>query len=123
MHCQFALRGSEVRMRLSGSDDGFCLLLRKSLWLFLIISLASSPIAAQRRPIQRRSTTEPAPRQVISFDTLLAADSYNVYGEVRGVGQLMRSEGVKDLLDPITKLTAPPKEFKSLVKWLNSRAE
>ncbi|HEY6120261.1 MAG TPA: DUF3352 domain-containing protein, partial [Pyrinomonadaceae bacterium] len=47
----------------------------------------------------------------------------NVYVEVRGVGQLMRSEGVKDLLEPVTKLAAPPKEFKSLVKWLNSHAD
>src|SRR5262249_44171024 len=63
------------------------------------------------------------PQQNISFDTVLAANSYNLYGEVRGVGQLIRSDGVKDLLDPILKISGPPKEFKSLVKWLNAHAD
>src|SRR5882724_9868479 len=110
-------------MRLSGSDNSFWPLLRKCVWLHLIISVALSPIVAQRRPAPRRPTPEPPPQQSVSFDTLLAADSYKLYGEVRAVGQLIRSEGVKDLLDPITKLTAPPKEFRSLVKWLSTRAD
>ncbi|MGH9883135.1 MAG: DUF3352 domain-containing protein, partial [Pyrinomonadaceae bacterium] len=57
------------------------------------------------------------------FDTLLAVDSYKIYGEVRGVGQLIRSQGVSDLIDPIMKLAAPPKEFRTLVKWLNAHSE
>jgi hypothetical protein len=89
----------------------------------MIISVALSPIVAQRRPAPRRPTPEPPPQQPVSFDTLLAADSYKLYGEVRAVGQLIRSEGVKDLLDPVTKLTAPPKEFRSIVKWLSTRAD
>ena len=89
--------------------------------------LLASPVIAQ----QRRSapTRKPAPRQAArpapTFDSLLAADSYRIYGEVRGVGSLIRSSAVKDLLDPVMKLTpaGPTKEFKTTLKWLNAHAD
>ena len=94
------------------------------LFLLIAICIASFPVQAQRRPTPRRATPEPqAAQPAVTLDTLLAADSYKIYGEVRNVGQLIRSEGVKDLLDPVMKLAAPPKEFKSLIKWLNTRAD
>ena len=61
----------------------------------------------------------PAP----TFDTLLPADSYTFYVEVRGAGQLIRSNAVNELLEPVLKLAGPPKEFKSVVKWLNAHAD
>jgi hypothetical protein len=85
--------------------------------------LASPLVAQQRRGAPKRSaaaeTAEPPP----AFDSLLATESYKVYCEVRAVGGLVRSPGVNDLLDPMMKLGRPPKEFKTLVKWLNSHAE
>ncbi len=39
------------------------------------------------------------------------------------MGQLVRSSAVKDILDPLMKIGAPPKEFKTLVKWLDSQAD
>jgi hypothetical protein len=42
---------------------------------------------------------------------------------VRGVGGLIRSSAVNDLLDPVMKLGGPPKEFKTMVKWLNAHAD
>jgi len=39
------------------------------------------------------------------------------------VGQLIRSPAVTDLLDPVMKLGGPPKEFKTLLKWLNAQAD
>lgn len=90
--------------------------------LALTLILIATPLCAQRRrapapkPVQ---TAQSAP----TFDSLLAAESYRVYAEVRSVGQLLRSPGVNDVLDPLVKLASPPKEFKTLVKWLNSQAD
>ena len=98
-------------------------------WLLVTFSLIVAPLAAQRRRSTTAAPQNPVaqkvtpPEPVPTFDALLAADSYKIYGEVRGVGQLIRSSGVKDLLDPVMKLAAPPKEFKTIVKWLNTHAD
>jgi hypothetical protein len=84
-----------------------------------LVILATPLLAQQRRNAPRKSVPEPAP----TFDSLLAADSYKIYCEIRGVGGLVRSSAVNDLLDPILKLGGPPKEFKTVVKWLNAHAE
>lgn len=99
---------------------------RFAVWLVLTFSLLSSPLAAQNK---RNTGSKKSPARVVvkeplpTFDTLLAANSYKIYGEIRGVGQLTRSAGVNELLDPLMKFAAPPKEFQSLVKWLNSHAD
>jgi Protein of unknown function (DUF3352) len=36
---------------------------------------------------------------------------------------LIKSPAVNDLLDPMLKLAKPPKEFKTIVKWLNAHAD
>jgi hypothetical protein len=97
--------------------------------LLLAVVLSASPLAAQ----QKRGTAprKPAPAPPVSqpaeptptFDTLLADDSYKIYVEVRGVGQLLRSPAVNDLLEPITKIVGPSKEFNTLLKWLDARAD
>src|SRR6185436_298240 len=85
-----------------------------------LVMLATPLLAQQRRNAPRRpAVPEPAP----TFDSLLAADSYKVYCEIRGIGGLVRSSAVNDLLDPIMKLGGPPKEFKTVVKWLNAHAD
>src|SRR6476620_9866020 len=85
--------------------------------LLLVAVLSASSLAAQ----QKRGTTprKPAPPPPVTqpaepsptFDTLLADDSYKIYAEVRGVGQLIRSPAFNDLLEPITKAAGPSKEF------------
>jgi hypothetical protein len=97
--------------------------LPKTVLAVLALALFLTTAQAQRRSTPKRPVSESEPQHQVSFDTLLAIDSYKVYGEVRGVGQLIRSDGVKDLLDPVMKLAAPPSEFRSLVKWLNARAD
>lgn len=93
--------------------------------LLLVFIFVSSPLMAQ----QRRNATpaKPAPPEASeplpTFDTLLSADTYKVYCEVRAVGGLIRSSAVNDLLDPVMKLGGPPKEFKTIVKWLNAHAD
>jgi hypothetical protein len=94
--------------------------------LGMVAFLASSVIAQQRRGTPaKRSATRQAAQPAPTFDSLLAADSYRIYGEVRGVGGLIRSPAIKDLLDPIFKLTfgGPPKEFKATLKWLNAHSD
>lgn len=93
--------------------------------LLFILVLFATPLSAQRR---RQPAPKPQPpvqpaQAAPTFDTLIAADSYKIYAEARGVGQLIRSPGVNDLLDPVMKLSGPPKEFKTLVKWLNAHAD
>ena len=85
-----------------------------------LVMLATPLLAQQRRSAPRKP---PVPDPAPTFDSLLAADSYKIYCEIRGVGGLVRSSAVNDLLDPIMKLGAPPKEFKTVVKWLNAHAE
>lgn len=91
----------------------------------LIVFLLATPLNAQRRrpsppkPQPPAQPTQPAP----TFDTLLATDSFKIYGEVRGVGQWLRSGAVNDILDPIMSFSSPPKEIKTLVKWLISQSE
>jgi hypothetical protein len=93
-------------------------------FLCTVVLLASPVIAQQKRTAPPK---KPATRQAVqpapTFDNLLAADSYRIYGEVRGVGALIRSSSVKDLLDPMMKLGGPPKEFKTALKWLNAHAD
>jgi hypothetical protein len=54
---------------------------------------------------------------------LVPTESYTLYVEIRSVGQLIQSNATNEVLEPVLKLAGPPKEFKSLVKWLNTHAE
>jgi hypothetical protein len=92
----------------------------------LLLLLFTLTAAAQQK---RQTSPKPQPKPAVAptpaptFDTLVPADSYVIYGEVRGAGQLIRSSALNDLLEPILKLSGPPKEFRAIVKWLNAHAE
>jgi uncharacterized protein DUF3352 len=93
--------------------------------LLLLIALTATASAQQKR----QPTPKPAPKVAVppapapTFETLVPADSYILYGEVRGAGQLIRSSAINDLLEPVLKLSGPPKEFRAIVRWLNTHAE
>jgi len=93
--------------------------------LLLVCGLLAAPVCAQRSG----NPAKPAPREAAprapepTFDNLLAADSYKLYGEVRNIGQLMSTGGVGEIVDPIIKLADPPREFKSIIKFLKTNAE
>src|ERR1044072_3774935 len=78
---------------------------------------------------KRQTTPKPQPKAAAqqalapTFDTLVPAESYIIYGEVRGAGQLIRSSAINDLLEPVLKLAGPPKEFRAIVRWLNTHSE
>jgi hypothetical protein len=88
--------------------------------LLLLLTLTAPVVAQQKRP-----TPKPQPRATPAptFETLVPADSYKIYGEVRGVGQVIRSSALTDLIEPVLKVAGPPKEFKTVVKWLNAHSE
>ncbi|HYV12439.1 MAG TPA: hypothetical protein VE980_16185, partial [Pyrinomonadaceae bacterium] len=91
--------------------------------LLLLFTLTAT---AQQK---RQTTPKPQPKAPVApapaptFDTLIPAESYILYGEVRGAGQLIRSSAVNDLLEPVLQLAGPPKEFRTIVKFLNTHAE
>jgi Protein of unknown function (DUF3352) len=87
--------------------------------LIVIQVTAQQQSAASTNPKKTEAQKEPAP----TFDSLLAADSYEVYAEIRNVGQVIRSGNISDIIDSVTKLASPPKEFKLLVKFANAHAE
>jgi hypothetical protein len=94
--------------------------------LLLFSTFLTATTAAQQKrqtPAKTEPNTAVAPTPAPTFDTLVPADSYTIYGEVRGVGQLIRSSAMTDLLEPILKFAGPPKEFKTIVKWLNAHAD
>ncbi len=96
-------------------------------WTILLLAFSLAPLVAQtRKPanVTSKPATKPAHREPApTFDTLLTSGSYGVYGEVRGVGQLIRSEGVNSLIDPVMKLAVLPKEFHTFFKWMNVHAD
>src|SRR5205085_10135519 len=101
---------------------------RPTLMTLLLLSstfLVTSAVAQQKRPTPAKTEakTTAAPTPTPTFETLIPADSYTIYGEVRGVGQLMQSNTLNEFLEPILKLAGPPKEFRSVMKWLTAHAD
>jgi hypothetical protein len=92
--------------------------------LLLLLSLAATTAAQQKRQTQPKQQPKPAaaPTPAPTFDTLLP-DSYTIYGEIRGVGQVIQSSTFNEILEPVLKLADPPKEFKAALQWLNAHAE
>src|SRR5689334_12439273 len=107
--------------------------LKLPLTLLLMISLLATSSAGQQKrrlpektPAKPPAAPAPAPAPATpaaTFDTLLSASSYKIYGEVRGVGQLVKSSAVTDVLDPFLKLGGPDKEFVEIVNWLKHHAD
>jgi hypothetical protein len=92
--------------------------------LLLLIAVTSTTTAQQKRQAPKpQPKAAAAPTPAPTFDTLVPGDSYILYGEVRGVGQFIRSSGLNELLEPVVKLSGPPKEFKAIVRWLNAHSE
>jgi hypothetical protein len=94
-----------------------------ALLLIILLILAPTTAAQKRTPRPRPPAPKPTVAPAISFDNLLSADSYKIYVEIRNVGQFISSGSFTELLEPVLKLAAPPKEFRTAVKWLNAHAD
>jgi hypothetical protein len=98
----------------------------QSVSLALALALLAAPVCAQRPPAPAKAAPPPAAAQRApepTFDNLLGADRYKVYGEIRNIGQLMSTGGVGEIVDPILKLASPPQEFNSIIKFLKKNTE
>jgi hypothetical protein len=105
-------------------------LLKLPLICLLLVSLVATPIAGQQKrrttekpPVKSPAAPVPAPIKPVTFDTLIAADSFKIYGEVRSIGQLIQSNAANDVLEPIFRLGGPPTEFRNVVGWLRTHAD
>ena len=107
-------------------------LLKLPLAYLLAIAVVAVPVAGQQKRRAPEKTPPkapaapaptPAPATPVTFDTLLAAETYKIYGEARGVGQLVRSSAANDVLEPIFKLSDPGSEFTDIVNWLRTHAD
>lgn len=83
--------------------------------------------AAQTSSPAAPPVTQSAPQPqtpTVTFDTLLAADAYAIYGEVRGLGQYVNSKEVQELLAPLRLPGggAPP-EALDLFNFMSAHAE
>ena len=97
---------------------------RVSFFLIIFFLFAVSAAAQKRRgtPAKAPAPTraqQPAP----TLENLLAVDTYRIHVEIRGVGQLLKTQSFNDAIEPIMKLASPPKEFKTLLTWLNSQSD
>lgn len=95
---------------------------------FLTIALAASLVFAQQPKVAPSQTAAPKPGAAqtvpdVTLDTLFAADSYAIYGEMRGVGQYVSSEEFKQMLGPMRLPGIIPQELNQLLDFLTSHAE
>ncbi|MGI8919981.1 MAG: DUF3352 domain-containing protein [Pyrinomonadaceae bacterium] len=93
--------------------------------LIIIFFLFAINVAAQKRRTAQAKAPAPTPAQkpAPTLENLLAVDTYRVHVEIRGVGQLLKTQSFNDAIEPIMKLASPPKEFKTLLTWLNSQSD
>lgn len=89
--------------------------------MLVVLIVASSTVAQQPAgtPLPRQSPKLSDP----TVETLLAADAYKLYGEVRNVGQLLSTGGAGEIVEPVIKLADPGPEFKSIVNFLKKNSE
>ncbi len=59
----------------------------------------------------------------MALDSLLSADSYKFYGEVRMIGQQVHSGGIIEFLEPFRQLGTTPPEMKAAVDFLTSNGD
>src|ERR1051325_2363959 len=90
--------------------------------LFSIFFLPPAALGQQRRQ-QPRPNVKPTAAEQITFDTLLGTDRYKIYAEARSVGQLIRSNSVNELLEPVMKLAGAPHELRKFSKWIDAHSE
>lgn len=101
--------------------------------LLVAASLLLSPIVSAQRPARKppapttqtpiaTAANEKAP--AATFDTLLSADAYGVYAEMRMVGRQASSQEVAALLAPLTLGgSGVPDELTNLYEFLKAHAE
>lgn len=97
---------------------------RISLFLIVFFFFTSFTVAQRRRGTAPKTQSTPTvQRPVPTFENVLATDTYRLYVEVRGVGQLLKTPAFNDLIEPLMKVASPPIAFKTLLEWLHSQTD
>ena len=92
--------------------------------IILAIAVFTLPLRAQQpAAAPPKGPAESPVKAEPTFDTLLSADTYKLYGEVRNVGALLTTGGAGEIVEPIIKLADPGPEFKSIVSFLKKNSE
>ena len=91
--------------------------------MLLVLVIPNIGLGQQRRQPPRPNDNTTSSTEQITFDTLLGNGRYKVYAEVRNVGQVIRSNSVDELLEPVLKLAGPPQEFKEFIRWVNVHSD
>ncbi|HEX8422090.1 MAG TPA: hypothetical protein VF634_01700, partial [Pyrinomonadaceae bacterium] len=101
--------------------------------LVVAVSLLLSPIVSAQRPAKPPVT--PPPRTpnatadanekapAATFDTLLSADAYGVYAEVRMIGREASSQEIARLIAPLTLGGGAPQELMNLYEFIKAHSE
>ena len=113
----------------------FPLLVRSGGASLLVVSLLLSPVSAQRpappKPAPVTTTTAPTQQPATAtaerspaatIDTLLSADAYGVYAEMRAVGRHANSQEIAQLLAPLGFAGAPG-ELTELYEFVKTHAD
>ncbi|MFL6210873.1 MAG: DUF3352 domain-containing protein [Pyrinomonadaceae bacterium] len=105
---------------------------RRTVATLLLLLALLTPCLAQR-PSAGPRTPKPAPvvpaakpqpaAPAVTFDTLLAADSYAIYGEVRGIGQYLNSKEVTELTAPLGLPGGAPTELLDLMAFMRAHED
>ena len=74
-------------------------------------------------PAAQAQAAKPQPTPAVTFDTLLAADAYAIYGEVRGLGQYINSQEMTELLAPLNLPGGAPPELLDLFNFMRAHAD
>jgi hypothetical protein len=95
---------------------------------YLLLAIVFASRASMVCEGQSKRTNDPkaaveSGSSVVSFDTLLSADSYQLYGEVRMVGQQARLGGLLELLEPFRLFGSEPEELRKISKFVITNAD
>lgn len=100
--------------------------------LIVAVSLLLVPVRAQRpapkpTPARTATTTPQTPAAekspAVTFDTLLSADAYGIYAEMRAVGQYADSQEIAQLLAPFNFKGSGNDELLALYEFIKSQAD
>jgi hypothetical protein len=94
----------------------------------LALALALAIVLAQQPKVPAPPATTNAAQgettaSSATIDTLFAANSYAIYGEMRMVGQYVSSQDFKELVEPLRQPGTMPPELSELLDFMTAHAE
>jgi hypothetical protein len=91
--------------------------------LALAVVLAQQPKDSPPPTATTNAAQGESPASNVTIDTLFAANSYAIYGEMRMVGQYVSSQDFKELFEPLRQPGTMPPELSELLDFITAHAE